>query len=323
MALPDYSTGLTRPNQQNGAGALDALMIEEFTGMVESTIARRSVTEGFVPVRSVKGTSTVTNFNIGESTLGKVVPGVTPEGTPSKLSKNSVTIDTLIYARAHLALLETFQSQFDVRKEIASEHGKKIAKFKDQAFLIQGIKAALAATSPYGATPGFSGGSQHTLALAGDINDPAKMYSAFARLFTLIEAKDVDPVADGLGIFVRPDVYYTLIESEHVINGEYLTADGTKVEAKMFKAWGVPVMSTNNLPRSVVSGHLLGTDYDGDFSKVAALVMSPKAILAGENIPLTGDVFYDNLSKQWFADAHLAFAATPNRSEYAGAILLP
>lgn len=323
MALPDYSAGVTRPNQQNGAGAVDALIIEEFTGMVEGTIARRSVTEGFVPVRSVKGTSTVTNFNVGESTLGKVTPGVTPPGTPSQLSKNSVTIDTLIYARAHLALLETFQTQFDVRKHIADEHGKKIAKFKDQAFLIQGIKAALAANSPYGATPGFSGGSQHTLAAAGDLSDPAKMYSAFARLFEKIEGKDVDPIADGLGIFVRPDVYYTLLESEYVINGEFLTADGTKIEAKVFKAWGVPVMSTNNLPRSVVSGHLLGTDYDGDFSKVAALVMSPKAILAGENIPLTGDVFYDNLSKQWFADAHLAFAATPDRAEYAGAILLP
>lgn len=328
MALPDYSANLTRPNQQNGTGAVDALILEEFTGIVEETIARRSATEGLVPVRSVKGTSTVTNFNVGESTLGKVVPGVTPEGAKSQLSKNNVTIDTLVYARAHIALLETFQTQFDVRQKIGMEHGKKIAKFKDQAFLIQGIKAALATTSSYGSTPGYFGGSQETLANTNDLKDPAKMYSAFARLFAKIEEKDVDPVDDNLAIFVRPDVYYTLLQSEYVVNGEYKTSDGTNVKGKVFEAWGVPVISTNNLPRSAISGHLLSNSdnddaYDGDFSNVGALVMSPETLLAGQNIALETDVFFDKLSKQWFADAHLAFAAAPNRNEYSGVILLP
>lgn len=328
MSLDTFT--VTRPNAKNAGVDPLELVIEEFTGMVEGTIQRRSVTEGWLPIRSVKGTATITNYAVGESTLGKVVPGETPDGAVSKFSKTSVTVDTLVYARTTIALLETFQTQFDVRKEIANEHGKKIAKLKDQAFLIQGIKAAQLTSSPYGATDGHSGGSQQTLTNALDVNDPAKLYAAFAALFTKIELKDVDPIDDDLVVFVRPDIFYTLLQSEQVINGQYKTADGTSVDGMVFKAWGVPVMSTNNLPNTNITeatagsvASLMGADYVVDATKVVALVMSPRALLAGETIALTADAFYDKLSKSNYVDAHLAFAAGPNRPEYAGVLLKP
>ena len=97
----------------------------------------------------------------------------------------------------------------------------------------------------------------------------------------------------------------------------------------MLKTYGVPVFSSNNLPAGLnISGHLLsnagnGNAYDGDFTKVGALAFSPRAIMAGEAIPLESDIFYDKLSKSWLVDSHLSFAVGPNRAEYAGAILLP
>lgn len=323
---------VVRPNSKLGGANPLELIVEEFSGLVEGTVQRRSVTEGWLPVRKVTGTATVSKDAIGESTLGVVVPGVTPDGTKNQFSKTSVTVDTLVYARSTLPLLDTFQTKYDVRKEIANEHGKKIAKFKDTAFLVQGVKAALATVSPYGAVPGFNLGTQVTLAAAGDRNDPAKLYAAFADLFAQMEEKDVDPINDDLVIFVRPTTFYTLLQSEQVINGEYLTSEGTSVKGHIFAAWGVPVVSTANLPNGVIAttddsgnsvGRLMGTNYTGDFSKVVALVMSPKAVLAGETISLTSDVFYDKLSKSWYVDAHLAFAATPDRTEYAGVILIP
>ena len=330
MSLDSFN--VVRPNQQLGTGDPLALVIEEFAGMVEGTIARRSVTEGLIPMRQVKGTATVSKDAIGESYLNKVVPGVTPDGTSPQFSKNSVTVDTLIYARTAMPLLDSFQTKYDVRKEIANEHGKKIAKFKDTALLVQGIKAAQLTTSKYGDLPGHFGGTRQTMALAGDITDPAKLYSNFAALFAQMEEKDVDPVQDGLTIFLRPTVYYALLEADQIINGNYLTSDGTSVEGHVFKAWGVPVKSTANLPNSVVStsddsgnsvGRLMGASYAGDFSKVVALAMAPKALLAGETISVTSDVFYDKISKSWYVDAHLAFAATPDRAEYSGLLLIP
>lgn len=321
---------VVRPNTKlEGSNPLE-LVIEEFAGIVEGTIQRRSVTEGWLPVRKITGTATVSKDAIGESQLGVVVPGVTPDGTKNQFSKTSVTVDTLVYARSTLPLLDSFQTKYDVRKEIGNEHGKKIAKFKDTAFLVQGLKAALATESPYGALPGHFGGTQETLGAAGDETDPAKLYSSFARLFAQLEEKDVDPINDDLVIFVRPTTFYALLEAEQVINGMYVTSEGTSIQGHIFKSWGVPVVSTTNLPNGVINttdddgnsvGRLMGSNYTGDFSDVVALAMSPRAVLAGETISLTSDVFYDKLSKSWYVDAHLAFAATPDRTEFAGVIL--
>lgn len=317
------SWDVTRPNAKNGGADPLELVIEEFTGLVEGTIERRSVTESWIPVRSVKGTATVSNFAVGEAKLGKVTPGEAPAADKAQFSKLSLTVDTVIYARNALPLLDVFQTQFDARKEIANEHGKKIAKFKDQSFFIQAAKAAQLTESPFGATEGHGTGNVVTLADAADRKDPAKLYRAYADLFTKFEEQDVDPLMDDLVIFASPAEYYTLLQSEQLTNGEYITAEGNKIETRVLSAFGVPVINTNNIPQEVISDHELGTAFDGDFSKVVSLVFAPRALLAGETIPLESDVFYDKIYKSWFVDSHLSYSVTPNRPEYAGVILLP
>lgn len=327
MAL--LTTTTVRPNQVLATGDELALVIEEFTGLVEGTLNRKSALKGFVNVKPVKGTATLTNYAVGEAQLGKVTPGTMPDGVQAEFNRNSVTVDTVIYSRNILPLLDVFQTVFDARQEIASEQGKKIAKFWDQAHFIQAAKAAALAGSSFGAIDGHAGGSTVTLGLAGDQLDPAKLYKAFADLAILMENKDVDWRGDDIMIAVRPDIFYTLQQNEHVINTDYVTSNGTKLEGvAIFKAFGVPVISSNNVPNTNVVGHLLSNArnsnaYDGDFTKLVALAFSPRALLAGETIPLASDVFYDKLSKQWFVDSHLSFAATPNRAEYAGRIILP
>lgn len=317
------SWDVTRPNAKNGDSDPLELVIEEFTGLVEGTIARRSVTESWIPVRSVEGTATVSNFAVGEAKLGKVTPGEAPSADKAQFSKLSLTVDTVIYARNALPLLDVFQTQFDARKEIANEHGKKIAKFKDQSFFIQAAKAAQLTESPFGATEGHGTGNVVTLADAADRKDPAKLYRAYADLFTKFEEQDVDPLMDDLVIFASPAEYYTLLQSEQLTNGEYITAEGNKIETRVLSAFGVPVINTNNIPQEVISDHELGTAFDGDFSEVVSLVFTPRALLAGETIPLESDVFYDKIYKSWFVDSHLSYSVTPNRPEYAGVILTP
>jgi hypothetical protein len=338
MALDDVFN-VTSPNAINGADTTYAekmaLIIEEFTGMVEGTIARRSIMQGMVPVRPVQGTATFTNHAVGESTLQKATAGVTPDGTKNDFSKNAVTVDTVVLARAVFGLLEPFQTQMNTRQEVATEHGKKIAKFWDESFLIQAAKAALLTQSTFsrgsaGKPAGHFGGSQETLAAAGDLQDPAKLYAALARLLVKMEKKDVDPRNDDCMIIVDPAQYYTLIQAEQLVNTTYTTAAGNQVNnAWVLKTYGVPVFSTNNAAIGKnITGHLLSNSgnsnaYDGDFTKVGAQIFSPRAIMAGETIPLQSEIFYDKISKSWFVDAHLSYAVGPNRAEYAGAILLP
>lgn len=332
MALDDVFA-VVRPNLNVGGSDPLELAIEEFLGMVEGTLARRSKTKGWIPMKPVRGTTTIRADAVGKSTLQKATPGATPDGTQTEFGKHTLTVDTLILARAVLPLLDTFQTSYDKRKEIALEHGKEIGKFLDQAMFIQAIKASLLANSRFYANAnevdGHSGGSLETLGASGDATDPARLVAAIANLMVKLENKDVDPINDGLVIVAKPATYYALLQAEQLINTDYLTSEGNSVNGMVLKAYGVPIWSSNNYPAgSNISGHLLSNAgnsnaYDGDFTKAVLTAFSPRALLAGETIPLQADVFYDKVSKHWFVDAHLSFGVTPNRAEMAGSIYIP
>ncbi len=335
--MPLNSANVTFPNARNGVDVTQAdrlaLVIEEFTGMVEGTINRKSILADHIPVRQVKGTATFTNHAVGKSTLQKVVPGVALDGVKSDFAKTAVTVDTTIAAREFFPVLDVFQTQMDTRREVANEQGKEIAKFKDQAFLIQALKAARLTDSAYsggiaGKPAGHTGGSRTTLATLADAQDPAKLYAALTDTLVKMEQKDVDPRSDDVVIVVRPQFYNTLIQAEQLVNTQYVTASGNKVnDGWVLKTAGVPVFSSNNVPNSNIVGHFLsntanGNAYDGDFSKTVAAIFSPRAIMAGETIPVTSDVFFDKLMLAWCVHSYLAFAVGPNRAEYAAEIAL-
>ncbi len=335
--MPLNSANVTFPNARNGVDVTQAdrlaLVIEEFTGMVEGTINRKSILADHIPVRQVKGTATFTNHAVGKSILQKVVPGVALDGVKSDFAKTAVTVDTTIAAREFFPVLDVFQTQMDTRREVANEQGKEIAKFKDQAFLIQALKAARLTDSAYsggiaGKPAGHMGGSRTTLATLADAQDPAKLYAALTDTLVKMEQKDVDPRSDDVVIVVRPQFYNTLIQAEQLVNTQYVTASGNKVnDGWVLKTAGVPVFSSNNVPNSNIVGHFLsntanGNAYDGDFSKTVAAIFSPRAIMAGETIPVTSDVFFDKLMLAWCVHSYLAFAVGPNRAEYAAEIAL-
>jgi hypothetical protein len=321
------------PNVGVGQTA-DNLIVEEFTGMVKGTIERKSALEGFIPVTPMSGTDTITTNAIGESTVGKLEPGVTPDGTKNQFGKLKLTVDTVLNARATFTMIDVWRTSFDARAKVAEEQGKKLAKLKDQAFFTQAVKAGLSTTSAYangGVAPaGHFGGSQVTLASAGAVTDPAALYAIIAKLFTEMELKDVDPRADGVMLALGVREYYTLLQAEQLINTMYVTAAGTKIDNTMvLKAFGVPVINSNNfVGGKVITGSLLsnagnGNAYDGDFSKVVACAFSAESLLAGELSPLKSEVFYDQVSKHHYADSFQSYGVRTDRHEYSGVILLP
>ncbi len=334
--MPISYTNVARPganlqvgnNAQIGAAPAGtnplALHIEQYGGQVEGTIARKSIIRNFVPVRTVRGTSTISNFQVGESTLDKVTPGTEPAGSVNQAAKVKLTIDTLVNARAIVPLLDDFQASYDARAAIGQEHGKKIAKFFDQSFLIQAIKAAnITDMSTY--PSGWFPGTQTTMTAANDELDPAKLESKLLDMFAAMSDKDVDAMDDELIIVTKPKYFYTLLKNDRLIDRELVTSEGTVIKTKALAVAGVPLYFSNNLPTSNITGHYLsnagnGNAYDGDFSKTIATVFSPRALLAGETIPLTPDVFYDQKSKMWFIDAHLSFGVSPNNPAFAGVL---
>lgn len=331
MALND-AFDITRVAQANGAGSNYALIIEEFAGLVQGTLERMSKFAPRIPLRPVRGTNTLTNFAVGKSTVGKItVDGIAPNATSqNKFGKASVVVDTTIYARATLPLLEPFMTSYDARAEIAKEHGKELAKQFDSTFAIQATKAGLLTANKFGLTAaGHTGGSQVTFSGASDHLDPALLYQAIVDLITAMKLKDVDPVADGVTVLVGPTELATLSMAELIVNGEYTTSEGNKIPGMLLKAHGVSVMDSNNFCGGQnISGHLLSNAdnsnaYDGDFTKVVATAFAPAALLAGEIIPLTSDVFFDRVSKQWFIDAWRSYGCGASVAAFAGCISKP
>lgn len=329
--MPIISTTPVRPGQNGGTGAVDALHIEEYTNELHGTIDRKSVLAPWVPTRTVQGTSVLQSYAVGETALQKLVPGEAPDGTAAKFGKNNLTIDTVILGRNIVPLLDDFQTKYDARAAIGREHGKKHAKFKDQAFFIQAIKAGLLTDTKYTGVSGagHSGGNKVTMNASADASDPALMYDYLGQLMVKFQNKDIDPADEDMIITVRPELFMTLLQNEWLVNTNYVTSAGTSVDAMVLKTYGVPVISsTNFMGGQNVTGHYLsnaanGNAYDGDFTKVVAGVFSPMALMAGETIPLTTNVWFNDLDKQWYIDSWTSFGVGPDRAEYAGLIVAP
>lgn len=319
------------PNQINQSGNENALILEQFTGDVEHTYVSTSVLEKFFPRKQVKGTNTLSKKAIGRTKLQKLKRGDAPDGTQVDFSKATVTVDTMLLSRHSIWQLDEIFTDIDTRKEIAVEQGQEIAEFVDLTISIAAAKAAAATESAYtrnGRAPeGHFGATQVVLAAPGDENDPAKLYAAIGKLFSeMEETKKVKPQRDGIVLIVRPSVFYTLQGAEQIVNGEYLTSDGNKLTGiPVFKAWGVPVISSENLPNTVITGHLLSNDdnddfYDGNFTSLVAVAVSPKALMLAEALPLQSSVWWSDASKCYFVDSWMSFAVGLDRVENAGRI---
>ena len=341
-----------RDGHQGGvdSGNINPLYIEQYGGEVEHRFLKASFMRQFFKFKSVRGTDTITNDRIGHTQLQKVSRGVRPEDHSPTFDNISIKVDTVVLARTNQFLLDDFLAHIDVRKEVGIEHGKEIGKFFDESFLVQGIKASqISNQDPTGlvlggwadatstgtvppaiirtAPEGFQGGSCIILATAGDEDDPELLELAIQDMCQQIEEKDVD-IMDAV-LLVRPAQYYTLLKNDKLLDRDFSMDNGDYARGKVMRANGVRIQVTNRFPKQADVGqqHFLsnagnGNAYNVTQTDVACKVclLMPKALLAGETIPLTSKVYYSDMELQWFIDSYLAYAVTPNRAEMAAGI---
>tara|TARA_R110002096_G_scaffold110795_6_gene241981 strand:+ start:3701 stop:4771 length:1071 start_codon:yes stop_codon:yes gene_type:complete len=345
------SAGQVRDGHQGGvdSGNVNPLYVEQYGGEVETRILKESFMRQFFNFKSVRGTDTVTNDRMGFTALQKVTRGVRPTDSSPTFDNISVKVDTIVLARTNQFLLDDFLAHLDVRKEVGVEHGKTIGKFFDEAFIVQGIKAAqITNQDPTGAKlggwlggvggyteiirtapEGFQGATPIMLTLAGDELDSDKLVRAIQDMCQSISEKDVE-ISEGV-VLVRPAEYYTLLRNDKLLDRDFSEMNGDFAKGQVLQANGVRIQTTNRFPVTgdVGATHYLsnagnGNAYDvtANDVKCIALFLQPKALLAGETIPLTSKVYYSDIELQWFIDSYLAFGVTPNRAEMAAGIFL-
>lgn len=316
MSLPTDSSHLSsQPSAE---------LIEQFTGQVEKQFRKSSIMREFVNVQQVRGTDTLINRRLGKSQLQKITAGVRPDATVTKYGRTSVTVDTVILARANQDLLNEFQSDINVRSLIAEDQGKEIGAFFDEAHIIMTIKGALQA-APTGLDGAMGAGKNVELAAAGDEEDPDKLEEAIAD--RLVEMKEEDINVEECVIFVRPTEYRTLYKNDKLISRDFSMDNGDFAKGKVMTLNGVRIVETARIPTAPISGHKLSNDgnsnaYDvsAEESDAVAVILHPRSLLCGETIPLTVEIYYSKIEKQWFIDSFLSFAVNVNRPDVCGAV---
>lgn len=325
-------SGLARAGQQLQTGEVDKLFIAEFGGLVEGTIVKSSIMESFLDWRPITGGNVLTNYRNGDTQLQKLGAGSNPQPTPVDFDNVSVKVDTVMLARNAVFTLDDIQNKYDAKAALAKEQGKVIGKFMDSVGLIKGIKAAriVSGDGTGGTTKlpsGWFGGTQFTMAAATDETDPNKLQYQIENAIAGLEEKDLEPSEEGFVIYVRPAQYLALSRNDKLINSQYSMGNGNYAEGTVLKSVGLPIRSTNRLPKSAVANHPLSNAANANAynlsaaeAKCVALIMSPHAVLSGASIPLQSDVYWDKQTKSWFIDSWLALGAAENNPAFSAVV---
>lgn len=316
MALPTDSSHLSsQPSSE---------MIEEFTGLVEAQFIKDSIMRNYVNVRRITRGNTAINRRIGKTTLSKVTAGVRPEASPRSHGRASVTVDTIVLARDNQDLLNDFQEDFNLRAEIAEDHGKELGKFFDQAFIIQTIKGALAAAPTD--VDSIGAGKNVTLTTAGDEDDPDKLYDAIVGRLVAMQEEDID-TSDHI-VMVRPSQYEVLLKNDKLIDSDFSQSNGDVAKAKVKYIFGSKIVPTARIPNAAITNHILSNadnsnayDVSATEAKAVAVIMHPRSLISGETIPMTNEIYYCKKEKQWFIDDFMAFGVNVNRPDVCGVVL--
>lgn len=312
-------------------------MIEQYGGVVDAQIAKRSIMRQFVDMHTIRGSDTKTVRRMGDSTLQGIndaAAGQEMAATPRNFDRAQVTVDTIVLARDTRALLNEFQTDFSARREIGMDHGKTIAKFFDAALLSMGVKAALSNVTSGVADAAIKGGQGRNLGdafksgyhseftAADEENDPNELYAAFEKIIVEMQENDVD--TDETALFVRPKQHAVLLNNEKLIDRDFSRDNGDFADGTVKTLMGVPIVSTARLADNSIDLSILsdGSEYvpTGIEVNCVGLIMHPNSLLGGETIPLTSNVHYNDLRLSWFIDSYLAFGAAPRRPDQTGAV---
>jgi len=324
----------TLPMQIGGAGDELALVIEHYTGQVQAQMDRRQVLKPYIGFQTLKGTNVISTRAIGKSTIatrtdalrGAVLPTT---GEP-KSGRNTLMVETTLYIRHALDVWQKAVMDWGYMDELARADGIEWAKFYDQACIIQAGRAAKMTTSAHtgvALADGHGGGNTVTFDAVGDASNGDKIYSKLMELIIKFQNRDIDPTTGDFMLLCRPEHLWALGQAEKIINQDYLTSQGQNLAGTpILKAFGIPVVSTMNLPNSNITSHKLNTTENGnafnvDFSDMPFVLCSQQALIAAEVLPLTIKYHTSDDTLADLVTSYGSFSVGVDNPRMAGALL--
>ncbi len=273
--------------QVNGAGATDALFLKVFGGEVLTAFENECVTKDKHMVRTITSGKSAQFPATWRVTAGYHTPGAEIVGQVSNVNERVITIDDLLLASVFIPNIDEAKNHFDYRSIYATECGRALASNWDKNVLQVGVNAARASATVTGAFGGTTLTSTGTLYKTAAVDLAAGIYAAMQAF----DEKDVPMDNASKNVFVKPAQYYLLAQSTALVNRDWADGGGNYAEGRIIKVAGAPIIKTNNLPTALIAAG--PTAYQGDFTKVAALVMHSSAVGTLKLMDLQSEMAWD------------------------------
>lgn len=274
--------------QVNAAGNDRALFLQVFGGEVMTAFEENNVALSRTQVRNISSGKSASFPATWKVSAGYHTPGAEIVGQTSNLNERVINIDDLLLASVFLADVQEAMSHFEVRSTYSTECGRALAYQMDKNLLQVGVLAARASATVTGGFGGTTLTSATTLYKTSAPDLAAGIYAA-------VQAMDEKfiPETEQKNVFVRPAQYYLLAQSTALINRDWMGA-GSYSDGKILRIGGASIIKTMHLPITSISANTGEKNtYNGDFTKVAALVMTDKAVGTVKLRDLQSEMGYD------------------------------
>ena len=362
MAGQSWGSQMERPQHLLGydSGNLNVLLAEEVDYMLQQAILKASFARQQIRFRPIRGTDTLVNMQIGRPEVKRLERGIIPDTQATEYGRVATTVETPYIIKNQIALIDDYLTNWDLRQQLASQHGASLGKWMDEAVLNHVITASTMAVNTVELDPvtgaqvgfvqtdgidpthnwydptrvrqmprNFRGGTFVQLPSVGDEYNAQMLYDAIIEMCKDIESKDIDLASIPGGLWMRPSFYYTLAQHPLLINSLYAPGNNNLGEYISLKVNGLKIFRTNRFPKAAAVGvqHILSTSLNNNaynpesyHAHCVGVFWSPESIFAAELIPPKTDVYYDQQAKATFVDTMGMFGLGIGRLEYCAGI---
>lgn len=232
---------VSRLGQVNEAGAVDALFLEVWSGMVLKAFNKKQTTDGRHIVRTIPNGKSAQFPILGSVGHAFHTPGAELSFDTVKHAAKTIVIDGLLVAPVFIDILDDAMNHYDVRAEYTTQQGETLANEADQRVLRSFIAASRTATHINTDLPG---GRRVTDA---SIDTDASVLKS--GVYTAAQFLDENSVpAEGRSLHIAPVQFYLLLADGEFIDRDF-AGEGSKSRARLPWASDLEVVKTNNLPR--------------------------------------------------------------------------
>jgi hypothetical protein len=284
----------SRVGQALGAGDARALFLKVFSGEVLTTFNTKVLMKDKTRVRNLTSGKSAQFPAIGKTSATYHVPGTEITGKTILQDEKVITIDDLLISDSFIARIDEAMSQFEVRSEYSKQMGDALAQTYDRNLFSLAVKAARD-TVAGGLGKGAVGQGDATSVKIGlTPTVQAIIDAAFAQAARFDK---LNLPEENRYLFVDPDTYYSLVNSDKLLNMWYNPGNnGSYSDGKVKTVAGFAITKTNNLRVD----HTASTAYPDYNSKYAidahdtvGLFYQPTALGTVKLLDLASEMEYD------------------------------